>query len=125
MTLNGLYPVAQAAVTGPPFFHALEYPLGQLVNELADIAILTGWIAFFIFIPLAITSTDAAVKRMGAAWKKLQRLVYLAAIMAFVHWALLGLEHGGMGGALVHFVPVMLLQIYRAWKQRQPKAVTA
>ncbi|WP_273445764.1 sulfite oxidase heme-binding subunit YedZ [Neolewinella agarilytica] len=104
-------------------FYLLEYSLGRIVNEFADIAILTGWIAFFIFIPLAITSTDAAVRRMGPAWKKLQRWVYLAAIMAFAHWALLGLqgEGGSMGAALVHFVPVMLLQVYRVWKQRQPR----
>ena len=101
-------------------FYILEYSLAQLVDEFLEVAILTGWIAFFIFIPLAITSTDAAVKRMGPAWKKLQRWVYLAGIMAFVHWALLGLQgdHASMGGALFHFAPVMLLQIYRVWKQR-------
>lgn len=99
-------------------FYVLEYPLSQLVDEFPTIAILTGWVAFFIFIPLAMTSTDAAVKRMGPAWKKLQRWVYLAAVMAFAHWALLGLqgEHASMGGALFHFAPVMLLQVYRVWK---------
>lgn len=102
-------------------FYVLEYPISQLTSEFIDINILTGWIAFFIFIPLAITSTDAAVKRMGAAWKKLQRWVYIAGVMAFAHWALLGLqgEHASMGGALFHFAPVMLLQIYRVWRQRQ------
>lgn len=101
-------------------FYLLEYPLGQVVDEFLDIAILTGWIAFFIFIPLAMTSTDAAVRRMGPAWKKLQRWVYLAAVMAFAHWALLGLqgEEASMGGALFHFIPVMVLQVYRVWKQR-------
>jgi len=106
-------------------FYVVEYPLGQLVDEFADIAILTGWVAFFIFIPLAMTSTDVAVRRMGSAWKKLQRWVYLAAIMAFAHWALLGLQGGeqSMAGALVHFVPVMLLQVYRIWKKRQLKII--
>lgn len=66
-------------------FYLLEYPFSQIVNEFPEIAILTGWIAFFTFIPMTITSTDAAVKRMGPAWKKLQRWVYLAAVMAFVH----------------------------------------
>ncbi|MFK8101868.1 MAG: sulfite oxidase heme-binding subunit YedZ [Saprospiraceae bacterium] len=100
-------------------FYVLKYPFGQLVSEFATLSILTGWIAFFIFIPLAMTSTDAAIKRMGPAWKKLQRWVYLAAVMAFAHWALLGLqgEHASMGGALFHFVPVVLLQLYRVWKE--------
>lgn len=101
-------------------FYVLEYPLGQLMSEFVAIEILTGWIAFFVFIPLAMTSTNAAIKRMGSFWKKLQRWVYLAAVMAFVHWALLGLQGGeaSMGAALVHFIPVMLLQVYRVWKQR-------
>ena len=104
-------------------FYVLEYPFGQILSEFPQIAILTGWIAFFIFIPLAITSTDAAVKRMGPAWKKLQRWVYLAGVMAFAHWALLGLqgEHASMGGALFHFAPVMVLQVYRVWKQKYSK----
>lgn len=99
-------------------FYVLESSLSQLVNEFADVAILTGWIAFFVFIPLAITSTNRAIRRMGASWKKLQRWVYLAALMAFVHWAMLGLsgDHGSMGGALFHFAPVMILQIYRVFK---------
>ncbi|MFK7948165.1 MAG: sulfite oxidase heme-binding subunit YedZ [Saprospiraceae bacterium] len=100
-------------------FYILEYPFSEIINEFSDIAILTGWIAFFVFIPLAMTSTDAAIRRMGASWKKLQRWVYLAAIMAFAHWALLGLagEHASIGGALFHFTPVIVLQIYRVWKQ--------
>ncbi len=38
--------------------------------------------------------------------------------MAFAHWASLGLqgEHESKGGALFHFVPVMVLQVYRIWK---------
>ncbi len=102
-------------------FYVFEYPLSRLASEFLQFSILTGWIAFFIFIPLAITSTDAAMRRMGRKWKKLQRWVYLAAIMAFGHWALLGLkgEHASMGGALFHFAPVMALQAYRVWKQNQ------
>lgn len=106
-------------------FYILEYPFSEIINEFLDIAILTGWVAFFVFIPLAITSTDAAIRRMGPAWKKLQRWVYLAAIMAFTHWALLGLagDHASMGGALFHFAPVMVLQVYRVWKQNFAKKV--
>ncbi|SNR58440.1 sulfoxide reductase heme-binding subunit YedZ [Maribacter sedimenticola] len=104
-------------------FYVLEFPISKIVNESIELSILTGWIAFFVFIPLAMTSTNAAVKRMGRNWKKLQQWVYLAAIMAFAHWALLGLqgEEGSMAGALAHFVPVMLLQLYRIYKQKFSK----
>lgn len=104
-------------------FYLLEYRLERIINEFSDTALLTGWIAFFIFIPLAITSTDSAIRRMGANWKKLQRWVYLAAIMAYIHWAMLGLQgpEGSIAGATVHFAPVIILQIYRVIKSFNKK----
>jgi len=95
--------------------YLLEESLSQIFNEFFQIGMITGWIAFFIFIPMAITSTDAAVKRMGANWKKLQRWVYLAALMAFFHWALVNIENPHWGPALFHFMPVAVLSLYRIW----------
>lgn len=49
-----------------------------------------GMSAFVLMLPLAITSNDRAVKRMGAAaWMRLQKLVYPAALAAGVHFILL------------------------------------
>lgn len=49
--------------------------------------ILVGMCTFFLMIPLAVTSTNGMIKRMGGAqWKKLHRLVYLVAIGAVVHF---------------------------------------
>jgi methionine sulfoxide reductase heme-binding subunit len=46
-----------------------------------------GMFAFAILLPLAVTSNNAMIKRMGAAaWQKLHRWVYLAAIAAAVHF---------------------------------------
>ncbi len=48
-----------------------------------------GMFAFAILVPLAITSNSAMIKRMGAAaWQKLHRLVYVAAIAACIHFIL-------------------------------------
>ena len=102
-------------------FYLIEIPLEKVVNEFFEIGILTGWIAFFVFIPLAMTSTDAAVRRMGVSWKKLQRWVYLAAIMAFLHWALVNVQDPHWKPALVHFSPVIIFSIYRIWKHYQQK----
>lgn len=96
-------------------FYMLETPLSNAVNEFTHIGMITGWIAFFVFIPLAITSTNSAVKRMGSNWKKLQRWVYLAAIGAFLHWALVDSGQPNWGAALFHFGPVLLLSLYRVW----------
>jgi methionine sulfoxide reductase heme-binding subunit len=46
-----------------------------------------GMLAFALLVPLALTSTNAAVRRLGyARWKRLHRLVYLAALCGVVHF---------------------------------------
>lgn len=52
--------------------------------------IAVGMAAFFLMLPLAITSTNKMVKRLGGKrWAKLHRLVYLAGVAAVVHFWLL------------------------------------
>lgn len=51
--------------------------------------IFVGFAAFVLLIPLALTSTNAAVKRLGfARWKRLHRLAYIAPILGVVHFIL-------------------------------------
>ena len=46
-----------------------------------------GMAGFVLLVPLAVTSTRAAIRRMGpVAWRRLHRLVYLAAILGVVHF---------------------------------------
>jgi len=48
-----------------------------------------GMFAFTILVPLAVTSNNAMIKRMGAsAWQKLHRWVYVAAVAAAVHFVM-------------------------------------
>jgi methionine sulfoxide reductase heme-binding subunit len=52
--------------------------------------ILAGMTAFVLMVPLAVTSTNNMVKRLGGKlWARLHRLVYLAAIAAVVHFWML------------------------------------
>ena len=52
--------------------------------------ILVGMTAFILMVPLAITSTNKMVKRLGGKrWAKLHRLVYLAAIAGVIHFWML------------------------------------
>jgi methionine sulfoxide reductase heme-binding subunit len=52
--------------------------------------ILVGMTAFVLMVPLAITSTNKMVKRLGGkGWARLHRLVYLAAIAGVVHFWML------------------------------------
>ena len=50
--------------------------------------LLTGWIAFFIFLALAITSNNRSVRRLGPSWKTLHKLVYIGAGLTIAHWIL-------------------------------------
>jgi len=52
--------------------------------------ILAGMTAFLLMVPLAITSTNKMVKRLGGkGWARLHRLVYLAVIAGVVHFWML------------------------------------
>ena len=52
--------------------------------------ILAGMLAFLLMVPLAITSTNKMVKRLGGKrWAKLHRLVYLSVIAGVVHFWML------------------------------------
>jgi len=52
--------------------------------------ILLGMTAFVLMVPLAITSTNNMVKRMGGKnWARLHRLVYVAAVAGVVHFWML------------------------------------
>ena len=48
-----------------------------------------GLLALLILIPLAVTSTRWWMRRLGKRWKRLHRLVYLADLLAVLHFLLL------------------------------------
>ena len=49
--------------------------------------IAVGMLSFFLLIPLAITSTNAMIKRLGGKnWQKLHRLTYLIAVGGVIHY---------------------------------------
>lgn len=46
-----------------------------------------GMTAFLLLLPLALTSNDRSIRRLGgAAWRRLHRLVYPAAVLGAVHY---------------------------------------
>ena len=52
--------------------------------------IIIGMLSFLALIPLAVTSNNAAIKRLGAVlWKKLHRLAYFTTMGGAVHYVLL------------------------------------
>jgi methionine sulfoxide reductase heme-binding subunit len=80
------------------FLHLLTYVAFDRAFRIATIPtdvlkrpfITFGMAAFFLMLPLAITSTDKMVKRLGGkAWSRLHKIVYLAAACGVVHYWLL------------------------------------
>ena len=47
--------------------------------------ITVGSAAYLIILALGITSTRAMVRRLGKNWKRLHKLIYLAAVLALIH----------------------------------------
>jgi len=68
------------------FFHLTTVP-GDVYKR-PFIAI--GMSAFFLMLPLAITSTDKMVKRLGGKrWMRLHRIVYISGILGALHYYML------------------------------------
>lgn len=45
-----------------------------------------GMLGFAMLLALAVTSNRFSIRRMGAQWRRLHRLIYPAAILAAMHW---------------------------------------
>ncbi|WP_339688921.1 ferric reductase-like transmembrane domain-containing protein [uncultured Parasphingorhabdus sp.] len=84
--------------------------LKPILAEFWAPGIWTGWAALMLFVPLAITSNNASMRWLKQGWKRLQRLAYAAALLTLAHWLLI---HDGIGGALAHFIPLLLLELLR------------
>ncbi|MGB3406587.1 MAG: protein-methionine-sulfoxide reductase heme-binding subunit MsrQ [Jannaschia sp.] len=71
-------------------FLDLQLRWGLIGSEIVKRPYLTiGFAAFVLLIPVAATSWQGAIKRMGAqAWGRLHRLVYLAVILGAVHFVM-------------------------------------
>ena len=84
---------------------------------LEDIAkrpyITVGFAGFLLLIPLAVTSTNGMIKRLGRNWQRLHRLVYLIAVLGVVHyWWLVKAD---ISEPLLYAGLLTMLLGYRAW----------
>ena len=89
---------------------ARESNLHVVLFDMKYLEFALGWAGFALLLVLALTSNDASVHRLGTWWKPLQRVVYLAAIAAFLHWYLIRLDHAALW---LHLAPLAVLEGYR------------
>jgi sulfoxide reductase heme-binding subunit YedZ len=65
-----------------------SFDFGEIWKDIVKRKFMTiGFAAFVLLIPLAVTSTNKMVKRLGfPRWKRLHRLAYVAAILGVIHF---------------------------------------
>ncbi len=81
-----------------------------MLAEAGALGIWTGWAAFFLFLPLFLTSNDVAMRALKRGWKRVQRLGYPAAALTLLHWMFV---HDGMAAALLNFAPLAAVEAWR------------
>lgn len=84
----GLFAFAYASL------HLAAYALLDLGGDLAHLSrdivkrpyITVGFAAWLLMVPLAVTSTQAMMRRLGKRWLSLHRAVYAVAVLAVLHF---------------------------------------
>lgn len=104
--------------------HGLDW--GVLLSDILERPFITiGMLAWLSLLPLALTSTNAAVKRLGfVRWKRLHRLTYVIGGLVCIHflWRVKTITLEPVIYACV-FGALMLWRIVAFWRQPTRKAV--
>lgn len=117
------------------FFYVLMHFLTWLILDqglywsgiLEDIAkrpyITIGFTALLLLVPLAVTSTNKMMRRLGKRWKKLHRLVYVIGLLGVWHyyWQV----KADTTEPLIYLAIVLVLLGWRAWKSWPRRSVAA
>ena len=98
----------------------LVLDVGILSQIWADILkrpyITIGMAGFACLVPLAATSNNFSIRKLGGTWRKLHRLTYLAAILAGVHF--IWLVKGFQIEPLLYMAAILALLVLRLPKRR-------
>lgn len=63
------------------------FDVSEIVKDIVKRPYITvGFVAFVLLIPLAITSTDAMIRRLGRRWRQLHRAVYVVGVLGVLHY---------------------------------------
>lgn len=103
------------------------FDLNEIAKDILKRPYVTvGFAAFVLLIPLAVTSTNKMMKRLGKRWKQLHQLVYVIAVLGILHY--LWLVKADILQPVIHAMILLVLLSIRVWYQRmktlpQSKAV--
>ncbi len=80
--------------------------------------ITVGMVGFLLIVPLAVTSSNSVIRRMGpVAWRRLHQLIYPAVLLGGVHY--LWLAKGFQIEPVAYFTVIVLLLVLRMKRLRQ------
>jgi methionine sulfoxide reductase heme-binding subunit len=99
----------------------MEFSPALMLDEIGAPGIWTGWLATLLMLLPALASSDAAMRTLRRNWKRVQQLAYGAALLTIAHWIFLEYE---TGPALVHFTPLILLNMARIAKNMTRRTVS-
>ncbi|MBA5685562.1 sulfite oxidase heme-binding subunit YedZ [Rugamonas apoptosis] len=86
--------------------------------------ITVGFSAFVLLVPLAVTSTNAMVRRLGGKrWQWLHRLVYVVAPLGILHfWWMKAGKHNFTQPILFGVIVALLLGVRLLWRRKQARS---
>ncbi len=79
--------------------------------------IVFGMMGFLLLIPLAATSNNYSMKRLGKYWQKLHKLIYAAIILGGIHYLMM--EKTLQNDAIITFIIIIALISLRFFKIRK------
>lgn len=122
------------ATFGYVLLHLLAYGWFDMGLELVEISldigkrpfILVGFLAFLLLTPMALTSTNAAIRWLGAKrWQRLHRSVYAVAVLAMLHFFWMRSAKRHYREVMVYGAIVLCLLAWRLWRTWQSRGIRA
>lgn len=98
----------------------------EIANDILKRPFITAGItAWILLVPLAATSTNGMMRRLGRRWKRLHRCIYLIAILGVVHF--IWLVKADLREPLIYAGLLLILLGYRVakWRQKHELGIAA
>ena len=98
--------------------HSLD--LGDMLDDIVKRPYITlGFSAFVLLLPLALTSNQASLRRLGRRWKTLHQLVYAVVVLGVLHF--LWLVRADYLEASIYAIIAVVLLLHRVGPVRRLK----
>jgi len=93
------------------------FDLAEMVSDILKRPFIAmGFSAFVLLVPLALTSNDFMLRKLGRRWSVLHRLIYLIAILALLHfWWMRAGKHNFAEPLVMGAVVAVLLALRLIW----------